>query len=135
MYRWYSRAVSNQAEVMLVRVLWCLVTLTLMDYFPRLLCLNSTDHHYHYSVLIHHPPCYYCNLYPPEKKIKKKIVKTNPKSSICWKFLLWGSKKSPSTITAGNKLNKPFQVQENNLVHIFEDMTNALVLSVKPLKP
>ena len=77
MYSWYLRAVSNQAGVMLVQVrystLWGLVTLILMDYFPRLLCLNSTDHHYHYSVLIHHPPCYYCNLYPPEKK-KKSLI-------------------------------------------------------------
>ena len=34
-----------------------------------------------------------------------------PKSRICWKFHLsisWGIKKSPSTIQAGTKLNKPF---------------------------
>ena len=63
--------------------------------------------------------------------ISNAVSLLRAKSFVCKKFHLWGSKKSPSTVQAGN-LKKPFQVQENNL---FEDMTNALVLSEKPLKP
>jgi hypothetical protein len=53
------------------------------------------------------------------KELKFCEVSENPKSSICWKFQLsislW-SKKTPSSIQAGDKLNKPFWFFESALL-------------------